>query len=47
MNEIKYPIRNNHESLTDFIQLDAKEIIIKCGIARITISNETKNEKYV
>jgi hypothetical protein len=32
--------------LTDFIQLDAK-VIIKCGIARITISNGTENEKYV
>ncbi len=34
INEMKYPKRNNHESLVDFIQPDANEMI-KRGIARI------------
>jgi hypothetical protein len=35
---MKYPNRNNHESLVDFIQLDANEMI-KRGIARIINTN--------
>jgi hypothetical protein len=35
INEIKYPKRNNHESLTDFIHFDTK-IMIKRGNPRIT-----------
>jgi hypothetical protein len=34
INEIKYPNRNNHESLVDFIQPDVNEMI-KRGIPRI------------
>jgi hypothetical protein len=34
INEIKYPKRNNHESLVDFIQPDVNEMI-KRGIPRI------------
>ncbi len=34
INDIKYPKRNNHESLADFIQPGANDII-KRGIARI------------
>jgi hypothetical protein len=33
-NEIKYPVRNNHESLDDFIHFDTK-VIIRRGNARI------------
>ena len=33
-NDIKYPIKNNHESFADFIQPDANNII-KRGIARL------------
>jgi hypothetical protein len=32
---MKYPIRNNHESLVDFIHFDTKDMI-KRGKARMT-----------
>jgi hypothetical protein len=35
INEIKYPKRNNHTSLLDFIHFDTN-VIIKRGNARIT-----------
>ncbi len=35
INDIKYPIKNNHASPDDFIQPETKEII-KRGVARIT-----------
>ena len=39
INEIKYPRRNNHESLVDFIQPDANAMITR-GIARIANTDE-------
>jgi hypothetical protein len=42
INEIKYPERNNHESLFNFIQSDANEII-KRGTARIVKRSGDKN----
>jgi hypothetical protein len=36
INEIKYPVRNNHDSDKDFIQRDAK-----CGVVRKIV--EIKN----
>ncbi len=35
INDIKYPIRNNHKSLADFIHFDANAMIRR-GTARIT-----------
>jgi hypothetical protein len=35
INEMKFPTRNNHESLVDFMQFDTKQRI-KRGNARIT-----------
>jgi hypothetical protein len=42
INEIKYPVRNNHESLFDFIQPDVKDIIRR-GTARIISRRGAKN----
>jgi hypothetical protein len=43
INEIKYPTRNNHESLTDFIHFDTK-VIIKRGNPRITSTSGAVNK---
>ncbi len=42
INEIKYPKRNNHESLFDFIQPDANEMIRR-GMASIVKRSGAKN----
>jgi hypothetical protein len=42
INEIKYPITNNHESLFDFMQPDVTEIRRR-GIARIINRTDARN----